>query len=267
MNKAHQLIDEISDKKAVELLELVVYEMKKVGFEYVDLDTTSLDKKTINQLTKPLLKELAVGDDVIAIYLRKQLAENKSYLLTEDDDDDAYRNGALEIASLLILLVPFLKAKWDVNVTIGKTNLSFSGELGYLKDVIANTSTSNTNKNIIKDSQLEAGGNIHVGDKVTNIYNQVNPLESSQPSSPSEKKNKTKEIEQLIEKGKIRTAIDQLLEYFEDRDEDLYQELLLLASRHNNFRKQELLGLNPAEESRLEKNQIIRALIEYLGEM
>ncbi len=120
-------------------------------------------------------------------------------------------------------------------------------------------------KNVIKDSTISASGNIHIGDKVTNVY-QNQPLNEE----VKEEKKATNEVatkaKNLIAKSKVSQAID-LLENSIDKEEDLYNELVQQAQKWNKLKKEERLMIINSSESNLRNNQIVNGLLGVITEL
>lgn len=270
MNKAHQIINEISDTQGKELLELAVYEMKKAGVQPMILDTKDLDEETYSKLSKPILKELTIGDDELALFLRKQLIDNEFFLMNQRADDP-HRSISVSTLLLLPIVLSFLKVKYSTEEIDGKRNSFLTIELVSLEGLLRNSSVENSpnfsNKNAVENSHLQTEkGNIHIGD-VTNVYHGVGSSGASSSSSLNEMQSIKKDLEQEIAQGNIGKVIDELLKYFEDENEDLYQEVLVLSAKWNRLEKERRLGLSSVSENNLVDSKIINSLLHYLNQL
>lgn len=119
------------------------------------------------------------------------------------------------------------------------------------------------NKNTSKDSQLSAGGNIHMGD-IINIHYvpQTSTTNTSDLSALS-----SEELNDLILNGKIKTALEALIIQTKARDEDLYEEVILQAQRWNRLKKDSRLEIITSEQARVINNRIVRGIIEIVKEL
>lgn len=117
-------------------------------------------------------------------------------------------------------------------------------------------------KNIIKKSNLNAGRDIHVGDKIVNIYN---TQEDANETSFS--KQNTLQVRDLIGKNKIKKSLELLLKYTKVADDDLYNQMVQQSQRWNQLQKNLLLGLISNEDASIISARIVMALLNIVNEL
>ncbi|MDX1939125.1 MAG: TIR domain-containing protein [Saprospiraceae bacterium] len=74
-------------------------------------------------------------------------------------------------------------------------------------------------------------------------------------------------IRDMIVKGKLKDALQTLLDYAEDNNSDSSNELALLLGRLNDLERQERLGLQSYSELQISRNNVVNALLGVLSEM
>ncbi|MEY3241880.1 MAG: hypothetical protein RIR11_3319 [Bacteroidota bacterium] len=115
-------------------------------------------------------------------------------------------------------------------------------------------------KNALNRSKMNTGGNIHVGDENIQINHNYFVSEKGQVSPHIPQKDLKNTLKTLLSKEKTTEVIDQLLDYSEDQDNDLKNEVLLLSARLNRIQTREIKGVIDRTAADIERNQINDAL-------
>lgn len=154
------------------------------------------------------------------------------------------------------------------------TNIDVKGH-AHIGDKGFSPGDSYNEKNIIKSSTIQAGGDFRVGDDVVIgnqhvqiIHNYSGHQKQKEAASAAGLSLKAT-LKTLLAKGELEKAIEQLLGYSENEDETLNSMALLLSARNTRINKQEHAGTASHQEANLERNRIsaaLTALIEELGE-
>jgi Na+/phosphate symporter len=117
-------------------------------------------------------------------------------------------------------------------------------------------------KNVVSDSRIEAGGNIHIGDIINNITEQVSSNPAGSISSDT-----VNQLRNLIADNRIDPAVDQMLSLAKDADEELYNQVLLQSQRWKKLKRENRMGLLTSSEAGIEQNRVVNGLLEILSEL
>ncbi len=71
-------------------------------------------------------------------------------------------------------------------------------------------------------------------------------------------------LRQAIFEAQTETALRLLIEYVKNRNDDMYNSVLLLSSRYGDLSKQNMLGLITLEKYAMEKNRIVFSILEII---
>ena len=71
-------------------------------------------------------------------------------------------------------------------------------------------------------------------------------------------------LRRSISQGQTETALRLLMEYVKDRNDDLYNNVLLISSRFNRISKDNILGIISRENYAMENNQIVYSILEVI---
>ncbi len=71
-------------------------------------------------------------------------------------------------------------------------------------------------------------------------------------------------LRQAIFEAQTETALRLLIEYVKNRNDDMYNSVLLLSSRYNDLSKQNMLGLITPEKHSMERNRIVFSILEII---
>jgi hypothetical protein len=125
-------------------------------------------------------------------------------------------------------------------------------------------------KNVVKGSNIKAGGDFRLGDDVNTTINHITHNYSGNPSahgkSPTISSLKA-ELQQLIRQAKTGMAIERFLDASEKIDADLHAEILQLSGQFNYMERKERMGTASTSEINLERNKINSALVELMGKL
>lgn len=67
-----------------------------------------------------------------------------------------------------------------------------------------------------------------------------------------------------ISNGQIDTALRLLLDYVKHRDDDLYNNVILISGNYNRIAKDNILGLMSREEYSMESNRVVYSILEII---
>jgi hypothetical protein len=125
-------------------------------------------------------------------------------------------------------------------------------------------------KNIIKGSTIKSGGDFRLGDNInTNINNITHNYHgnSLQPGKSPSNTGIKAELQQLIRQAKTGIAIERFLDASEKIDADLHAEILQLSGQFNYMEPKERMGTASTSEINLERNKINMALLVLVGKL
>ena len=117
-------------------------------------------------------------------------------------------------------------------------------------------------KNVVSDSKIEAGGNIHIGDIINNITQQVSSNPAGSISSDA-----VNQLRNLIADNRIDPAIDQMLDLTKELDEEFQNQVLLQSQRWKKLKRENRMGRLTSSEAGIEQNRIVNGLLEILSEL
>ena len=136
-----------------------------------------------------------------------------------------------------------------------------------------------TQKNVVNNSSINAGGNVIIGDKNTqaggNIY--YGDIIHNYGSTPASTPNQTspihispevvREWRTLVASARTGEVFKKLLPYIEQNAEHLQMEVHTLSARWEDLGRNERLGILSRGEANLERNQINMGLLDILGRL
>lgn len=118
---------------------------------------------------------------------------------------------------------------------------------------------------MISNSSLNAGRDIHVGDKIVNIYKTVEDKDKTIGASLTIEK--ITQVRTFISKNRIKNALEFLLEYTRKADDDLYNQVIQQSQRWNQLQKNKMLGLLSNEQAGIISARIVMSLLNVLNEL
>lgn len=71
-------------------------------------------------------------------------------------------------------------------------------------------------------------------------------------------------LRRSISQGQTETALRLLMEIVKDKNDDLYNNVLLISSRYNRISKENILGIISRESYTMENNQIVYSILETI---
>ena len=108
-------------------------------------------------------------------------------------------------------------------------------------------------QNVIQDSNINAGGNVHIG----NVYNYYG-------KPPTEVNSDLEEIRTLISKNRVEKAIEGLSEIARAKGPDALGEVQLLANRWEELQRQSRMGLVSYDQATTHRNQVVHSLLQAI---
>lgn len=93
------------------------------------------------------------------------------------------------------------------------------------------------------------------------------PAAAVPSSAPQPLSSPVDECRDLIGSGKTSKAIDLMLGYIKDRDEDVYNQFILLSSRNKSLERQVNMGLMDNSAAQVQRAQINYALLAIINDL
>jgi len=113
------------------------------------------------------------------------------------------------------------------------------------------------NKNIVKNSTITSGGEIHIGDKIYNFNLEKAPMEEE------DKQNFKALVQELVANNKIAKALE-VLAVMSKNDTISKQVTISLKQRWKDLKSNEMMGTLGREQANLERNQIIAKILTLI---
>lgn len=120
------------------------------------------------------------------------------------------------------------------------------------------------NKNTISNSNIQAGGNVHIGD--VNIHQHISGPNPELPKTPSEVSDTTQELRNQVGKGQIKQVLEKMLDMTRD-DQDLQNTVILLSQRWNSLKREERMGVIGRSEASVTNNRITMSILDLLNDL
>jgi hypothetical protein len=121
------------------------------------------------------------------------------------------------------------------------------------------------NKNTVSNSNINAGGNVHIGD-VVNIHQHISPQQQEPALSSSAGAAQVQELRELVVKGRIKQVLEKMLELTAG-DQDLQNTVILLSQRWNSLKREERMGVINRSDATVANNRITMSILEVLNEL
>ncbi|MEM6697305.1 MAG: hypothetical protein AAF806_13105 [Bacteroidota bacterium] len=77
----------------------------------------------------------------------------------------------------------------------------------------------------------------------------------------------TQELRELLIEGKTQTALDQLLDFYDDKKGEYYDEVIVLASQMRRLRDKSIAGAISGEEANQQANNINHSLLQIIDDL
>lgn len=156
---------------------------------------------------------------------------------------------------------------------IAEANIEAEGNV-HIGDKGNSSGDNYDQKNIIKGGTIKTGGDFRLGDDVVtgnenvhivNNYYGGGQGKGSLPSSPAG--DLKVELKNLLRKEKTDEVIDRLLDLSENTDQELNNQVLMLSARLTRISKQENKDVIGNAEANIERNKINDALVRLIDEL
>lgn len=130
---------------------------------------------------------------------------------------------------------------------------------------VTHKTTIENSKNVLGNSSINAGGNVHIGD----IIHIQQPVTENNPpnSAPTFNADTAGTLRKLIGNNKIKQALEQLLQHTNGKHEDIYAQAVQYSQQWNKLQKQETLGILTSSEASTAGNKIVYGLLELISEL
>lgn len=129
-------------------------------------------------------------------------------------------------------------------------------------------------KNVIQGGTIKAGGDFRLGDDVVSGNENVQIVHNyfgggkGKGSLPSSSDAELKaELKNLLRKEKTEEVIERLLDLSEGEDEELNNKVMLLSARFTRINNQEHKNVISNDEAGIERNKINEALVRLIDEL
>ncbi len=123
------------------------------------------------------------------------------------------------------------------------------------------------NKNVIKGSKINVGGNLHLGDIVNINELSAAPKEEEEAEVPPISSTLIENIRQLIVDNKVKESLEQLLIHTKAHDQDLYNMVVLHAQRWNKLKNDQAKGVIEQSDASVISNRIVNNLLGILDDL
>lgn len=255
------------------------------------MDVKNLSKEIVEQLLPVVLqkagKPTAVSNSPHLQVLLEKVEKLAAAALEELENDP-------EDTDVQALLRTSLRKKLDGQESLQR---ELTALLDKIKESTGGASTIISNsKNVIHDSNINTGGgNFHVGDNNTNYDNSRHTTthgnsytikgnsgsvhigdvinitqvvkEATAMRTKAEASAEVQHIQELAMNGKIKPALESLLQLTKTTDSDLHNQSILLASRWNRLKTDINMGILSHSNAQIEQNRIVAALLATLEEL
>ncbi|PHN02321.1 hypothetical protein [Flavilitoribacter nigricans] len=121
------------------------------------------------------------------------------------------------------------------------------------------------NKNTVSNSNIKAGGNVHIGD-IVNIHQHISDPAPEPPKSPSEVSSMIQDLRNQVGRGKIKQVLEKMLELSQD-DQDQQNTVILLSQRWNSLKREERMGVIGRSDASVTNNRITMSILDLLDEL
>jgi hypothetical protein len=234
-------------------------ELKKFPKEFIDASVTWVkswflvpdDPKTNAKLEDPN-KSMEVKRDII-----------------EDKLADLQDNAQF-IQELTERLAAFDKQISRLKNAVSDADIEVQGDV-HIGDKGNATGEHYDEKNVIKGSNIKAGGDFRLGDDVVTgnqnvqiMHNYFGGAKGTEKALPQHQ-NKKSELKALLTKEKTADVIEELLDQTEGSDEN--NTVLLLSARLNRVNSQEHRGVITNSEAGIERNKINASLSSLIDQL
>ncbi len=118
------------------------------------------------------------------------------------------------------------------------------------------------NKNTLQNSNIQAGGNVHIGD--VHQYGQNSPLV---PPADNDVEQFIETLQNLVARGKSKEAIPKLCLFTKANNTGLYEPALHLSDRWKDFERRSLMGMLSHSDQNLERSQLTATLLGLIGQL
>lgn len=129
-------------------------------------------------------------------------------------------------------------------------------------------------KNVIQGGTIKAGGDFRLGDDVVTgnenvqiVHNYFGGGKGKGPLPSSSEADLKAELKNLLRKEKTEEVIERLLDLSEGKDEELNNKVMLLSARFTRINNQEHKNVISNAEAGIERNKINEALVRLIDEI
>jgi len=120
------------------------------------------------------------------------------------------------------------------------------------------------NKNILHNSQIQAGNNVHIGDIIHQGHHSSGVAVGSSEGSVEQF---IEGLQNMVARGKSKEAIPKLCHFAKTNNPALHEPALHLSDRWKDFERKSLMGMLSQSEQTVARSQITAALLNLIGQL
>ena len=170
-------------------------------------------------------------------------------------------------------LAAFEQQKSRLKNVVNNANIDAQGNV-HIGDKGSSSSDNYDQKNVIQGGTIKAGGDFRLGDDVVSgnenvqiVHNYFSGGKGKGPLSSSSEAGLKAELKNLLRKEKTEEVIERLLDFSEGEDEELNNKVMLLSARFTRINNQEHKNVISNAEAGIERNKINEALVRLIDEL
>lgn len=198
-------------------------------------------------------------------------AESKRTLI-EGKLEDLLEN-AVFVKELEERLVTFEQQKSRLKNVVTDADIDAQGNV-HIGDKGSSSGDNYDQKNIIQGGTIKAGGDFRLGDDVVTgnqnvhvVHNYYSGGQGKGSLSSSSDANLKSKLKALLGKEKTEEVIERLLDLSETEDKELNTRVMLLSARFNRINNQEHKNVISNTEAGIERNKINEALARLIDDV
>lgn len=119
------------------------------------------------------------------------------------------------------------------------------------------------NKNTVSNSNINAGGKVHIGD--VNIHQHITGPNIETPKTPSQVADIIQDLRDQVAQGRTKPVLEKMLDLSAD-DQDQQNTVILLSQRWNSLKREERMGVINRSEASVANNRITVSILDLLSE-
>lgn len=201
-----------------------------------------------------------------------QRSDESKKTLIEAKLENLLENAAF-VKELDERLAAFEQQKSRLKNVITDANIDAQGNV-HIGDKGNSSGDNYDQKNVIQGGSIKAGGDFRLGDDVVTgnenvqiVHNYFSGGKGKGPLPSSPEADLKTELKNLLRKEKTEEVIERLLDLSEGEDEELNNKVMLLSARLTRINNQEHKNVISNAEAGIERNKINEALVRLIDEL